>query len=126
MPNENANVLIPLVNEWRTACEQEKLLEATKAQLEETIRTLNAELNVDLSPLGMTRVISKGNIGGGIVPLLKQRDLRDAIKVEEKPNTEKIMEYVGTGELTEDEVDKYRGKGKDYYKYTKVKVAEYE
>lgn len=126
MPDENANILIPMVMEWRDSCEQIKLYEAKKAESEDVIRRLNAELNVDLSPLGMTRVISKGSIGKGIVPLLKDRGLRDAVVIDEKADPEKVAEYIGSGQLTEDEVDNFRGKPKDYYKYTKVKVVDYE
>jgi len=51
----------------------------------------------------------------GIVPKLKKKGLRDAVKTKETADTAKVEEYLSMGDLTEAEVDEFRKAKSRFY-----------
>lgn len=117
MPDENANVIAEYVSQ----CIAKKTLiafaEKELAEMEDVVRRLSDATGVDTKPLGMTRIVSKGSVSDKIIPLLKERDLRAAIQTKETVNSKRLNEYIESGDIPEEDVDGFRGKQKDYYKY---------
>ena len=116
MSDSSANVIAALVAERLGLYAKRKLIDEEINELDKTIKALQDVTGVDIKPLGMTRIVVQGSVGKGAIPLLKKKGLNDAVIKKETVDTKKVEEYIKNGKLTEEEIAKFRGKGKDYYK----------
>jgi hypothetical protein len=118
MPDENANVIAGIVARCIDTKMKIAVAEAELDEMEQTLRTLSEAADIDTAPLGMRRIIGKGSVSDRIVPVLKERGLRAAVQTKETVNSKRLNEYIEAGEISEEEVDGFRGKSRDYYKYS--------
>lgn len=88
--------------------------------LNEAIKAIDdSDPTIDLSDYGLNRIKTLGTIGDGAVNVLKAKGFYDAVVVSEKVNSKRANEYLESGELKEEEIAEFRGKGKDYLKTMK-------
>lgn len=100
-----------------------KDLDVKKKALTETL--LVAQDTGAFSVESVSGIINYGERTGGfkdeLVPLLKEKGLRDAIKVKETADNEAVEGHVGTGDLSEDEVAEYRKPKSRFYQLPRGK-----
>jgi len=89
-----------LVESWKMWDAQEKQAKAEKEQLAAEI--IAAGQNPE--PYGVRKVVKSNGYSQEIIPLLKQKGLRDAVKIYERPITTTIQNLVKVGALKEEEV----------------------
>ena len=91
------------------------ILQGELDYMNEAIKTIDdSDPDIDLTEYGLNRIQTLGSIGAGAVPVLKAKGLHDAVVVSEKVNSKRANEYLESGELKEEEISEFRGKGKDY------------
>ena len=96
------------------------ILQGEVDNLNETIKAIDdSDPDVDLTEYGLNRIKTLGSIGENAVPVLKAKGLHDAVIISEKVNSKRVNEYLESGELKEEDIASYRGKGKDYLKAMK-------
>jgi len=103
-----ASAIVSKVNTWRDIKMQLVALEAAKKEVEEEITLFTEATGVDAKPLGMNRVISTGGFDEAIIPTLKQKGIRSAIKTSESVVTAEVVAAIATGKLTDEDVAAFR------------------
>lgn len=114
--------LVKLSQERLEKKEQKDVLDSRIADIDDTIKAINDLYpEIDLGTVYLSRVKKSGRIGEEAIPYLKEAGHGHVIKVKESIDTAALNELISTGELKEEDISQYRGKGSDYIRESKRK-----